>query len=758
MPRTKEIEQIRSRLRKDHFVSLSGPLGCGKSMVCQGLIQSLEVRKSAIRILPTAKSFFNAKAGLNWKTVYVRLNPTVNPYDQLAKKLSTPTNNVLLGPYEKVSPMFESQVKSLLRAPDNMGLVNIYKKFPYIQRYNFLIIIDQFENLLFTTQISQEEKRNFVQLLLNGSYMEQLVYSMISVRPPRNEKWKAEFGELRDAIEDCDFPLFHLDQKSLKLAIEKYFQEETVRYKRSKTPHWKKIRPEKLRLDAHESISREVYVDSNPLEAMKARLADGELKEKAEKTEISIKIKRIGGVSLDHKPKSEEEFVDPDEELDLMPHIEEPPQTAPLYEKAEFVYTGLTLPQKRVARKLFVLLAEEASADPMAEIEVGEIINTFGRFEETVIQIVEKFAFYGILTSENDGENPKAAKVRLTDVHLSTDWMKFGDWIAESGKRINLSGPTVGGGGMQERTFHTSPIAVEIPKESSALVDRAESTYLSLSIVLKRVCRKLFKALATVPDDENGNPGKARLGDLIDDIGKFKRQLLEVADTFVQQGVLRGPDDGDIHFDAQIAIPKVELYMFWARLREWAQDLREIPDKLEEKPAPQAEESASAQQVAPPVQEPAPLPDDDMDDFIDDFEDEYSTPVEPQVRSKPREREVVNPVAAPVAETAVSSHQDSGPSQRAEAAYNSLVLPHKRVAQRLLVALAQNNGNATLGDLVNQIGRFERQLGSIAGQLCAEGVLKAQPSGPVEMNTQLSFIESSLPESWPMLAKWIREA
>lgn len=734
-------------------------------MVCHGLIKSLEERTSTIRIIETGKNFFKAKSGLNWKTIYIRLNPAVNPYDQLARELSRPFDNVLLGPYEKVSPLFEGQVKNLLRAPDNMGLVKIYERHPYIQRFNFLLIIDQFENLLFTTQINQEEKRNFVQLLLNATFFNQLLYGILAVRPPRNELWKQEFGDLKDAIETTDFPLYALDQKNLELAIDKYFQEESIRYKQRKTPHWQKIRPEKLKIEEHQKLTEEVYISDNPLKAMAEKLNAAPLKAVAETQTVNIKIKRIGGVNMDQKPR-EEVYSNPEEVLDFTPEIAELPETASLAEKAEFTYALMMLPEKRITRKVFLHLAEEAGVDPTGFVSIGDIVAAFGRFEQSVIAVTDKFAFRGVLMKQDGGGNPLAAKVRLTEVELSSDWRRFGEWIHESGKRIRLAEGGSGGTAMS-KNFQPRAIAVDIPKESSALVDRAESTYQNFPLVLKRVCRKLFEALSRVPDLADGNPGKIRLGQITEEAGNFKRQFLEVADTLVQQGVLRGPDDGVIHFDAEIGVPKIELFMHWSRLREWAEQFREIPDKAptpsvetsqKSEPEPQLE-SVQAWDTSI-YQTPAPEADNiiRVEEPTEYTAQSYVSPTTTEPDLIPVYEPDLIPVYEPGYDQAPQiQNQGNSGWQGAEIVYYSLALPHKRVAQKLLVALAKSGGKAKMEDIWRKVGRFERQLTTVAETFVAGGILSATPHGHLDAMSEISYTNPELPQQWTALKKWMNE-
>lgn len=213
-------------MRQHHFVAISGPRNCGKSRVLSELRSSLE---SEVRNMRENESRFKAKAGMKWKVAYIRLNRDDNPFDLLTKAIAGPTANILVGANEKVDPLFESSIKQALLTKDGNGLLNIYRQFLQIKAYNFLVIVDQFENLFFTTILNQDQKHMFVKLLLSASFDQRQIYVTVALRPPKADLWKQNFRDLNTAVENCHFRLYNPNQQALELAIGNTFIQERNR-------------------------------------------------------------------------------------------------------------------------------------------------------------------------------------------------------------------------------------------------------------------------------------------------------------------------------------------------------------------------------------------------------------------------------------------------------------------------------------------------------------------------------------------------
>lgn len=226
MSRIAEIEKLRSRMRQHHFVAISGPRNTGKSRICRELQRSLEAEVKNMREIERR---YKGKAGMKWKVGYIKLSREDNPFDVLTSTIAGPGTNILLSSNEKVDPLFESKVKGILREPDSMGLIRIYNRYLREKKYNFLLIFDQFENLFFSTILSQQEKHAFVRLLLHSSLNQRQLYVLVALRPPKADLWKTNFKDLSFAIERCRFRLYNPNQRELESVIDQAFQQEKSR-------------------------------------------------------------------------------------------------------------------------------------------------------------------------------------------------------------------------------------------------------------------------------------------------------------------------------------------------------------------------------------------------------------------------------------------------------------------------------------------------------------------------------------------------
>ncbi len=164
--RDEQVDELLAKLEDHQFLAVVGSSGCGKSsLVRAGLLAALE-------------RGFMASAGPRWRIVEMR--PGNQPLSNLARSL---LQSGLLGKeWAK-----DAQSAAFLRASLRRGprsLVELLRESPKPQRTNFLLLVDQFEEIFrFREHGDVNEANAFVNLLLATAAQEQVsVYVVITMR------------------------------------------------------------------------------------------------------------------------------------------------------------------------------------------------------------------------------------------------------------------------------------------------------------------------------------------------------------------------------------------------------------------------------------------------------------------------------------------------------------------------------------------------------------------------------------------------
>jgi len=200
-------DEILLKLHKNHFVSIIGSSGSGKSslMYCG--------------LLPILYGGFMTKAGSRWKVFTSR--PGLSPIDNLAKSL------YLNGRESKSVDEQEliegtAAINSLLRSNPH-GLIDVIKQRVKSENQNILILIDQFEELFRlirdkTGDVS--EVLAFINLLTEAVTDKQVpVYVVITMRSDFIGE-SAKFPQLTKLINDSHYLIPQLNRNEQKMAIE----------------------------------------------------------------------------------------------------------------------------------------------------------------------------------------------------------------------------------------------------------------------------------------------------------------------------------------------------------------------------------------------------------------------------------------------------------------------------------------------------------------------------------------------------------
>ena len=523
MSRIAEIEKLRSRMRQHHFVAISGPRNTGKSRICKQLKQSLEAE---VKNMKEVERRYKAKAGMKWKVAYIKLNREDNPFDLLTHSIAGPGTNILLNPNEKVDPLFESKVKQVLKTPNATGLMKIYETYLRFKQYNFLLIIDQFENLFFSTILSQEEKHLFVRILLNASLDNRQMYVLVALRPPKADLWKTNFRELNRAIEMCRFRLYNPNQRELEGAIEQAFVMERDRILGDDitdellSPSWLASQP--IYQEVARPKIRNMAEDTAEILQGKWRkmLREGANPNQRMIAPSMVKVitKQLRGITDTIWPQvlnaANVGHLDEDERQDFIVDL-----------KAQLTDLLTTMLLQRMSRHL----AEELyfEQEPLTQIE------------KHVRQLVKDWAE---VTADLRSERTMRRK-RIKTVLLS-EQTSVG--AADGNLKFDKSQP---------------------------MEDLAEQAYQALRTTFdKRIAKKAIEILARTA--QSGTSDKLTLDALGFAMGRFSSRLPDVIMVFIEAGVITDDPPGSLEPNTRLELSSTELVDKWKRLYEWINNMK----------------------------------------------------------------------------------------------------------------------------------------------------------------------------------------
>ncbi len=508
-------------MRQHHFVAISGPRNCGKSRVLQELRSSLEIEVKNMR---ENESRFKAKAGMKWKVAHIRLNRDDNPFDLLTKAIAGPTANILVGANEKVDPLFEASIKQALLTKDGSGLLNIYRQFLQIKQYNFLVIVDQFENLFFTTILSQELKHMFVKLLLLASFDQRQIYVTVALRPPKADLWKQNFRDLNTAVETCHFRLYNPNQQALELAIGDTFVQERLRLlsdageEEILATDWLKSQEiyQQVAMKRIRQISEDLYdVLKVKWKKMQKDGAAGSSK-MVPADNVKVITKQLRGIVDVIWPqlllKSNIGNLEAEERDDLVEHLKN---------QLTDVLTDELL------RRLSSLLAEELyfEQEPLTQIE------------KNVRQLVRDWAeVLEDMRKEGGRRKPRAIQtITMAEQRSGSVGAASADY------KVDRSGP---------------------------IEKRAEAAYMALRSALdKRIAGKSLSILGR--NAKTGAQSALSVESLVHAMGRFASRLIDVLEVFAHAGVLDVDPVGPMLMESVVSLTDHDLADKWERMNEW---------------------------------------------------------------------------------------------------------------------------------------------------------------------------------------------
>jgi WD40 repeat protein/energy-coupling factor transporter ATP-binding protein EcfA2 len=203
-----QSDEVLLKLSKSRFVGVIGPSGSGKSSFIY------------CGVLPILYGGFLTDASPNWEVVVTR--PGAGPIDNLAESLLK--NN----PEYETSDVEEKKIKrtifSTLLKSSSLGLVEAIEQSRKKKDVNYLVLVDQFEEL-FRFKGSQEansinETLAFVNLLIEAvNYPDTPIYVAITMRSDFIGDC-AQFPELTRKINDSHYLIPQLTRDQKRKAIE----------------------------------------------------------------------------------------------------------------------------------------------------------------------------------------------------------------------------------------------------------------------------------------------------------------------------------------------------------------------------------------------------------------------------------------------------------------------------------------------------------------------------------------------------------
>lgn len=521
MSRIAEIEKLRSRMRQHHFVAISGPRNTGKTRICRELQRSLEAEVKNMREIERR---YKGKAGMKWKVGYIKLSREDNPFDVLTSTIAGPGTNILLPANEKVDPLFESKVKGVLKRPDSTGLISIYDRYLKEKKYNFLLIFDQFENLFFSTILSQHEKHEFVKLLLNSSLQKRQIYVLVALRPPKADLWKSNFKDLSFAIERCRFRLYNPNQRELTSVIDMAFLQEKSRILGDDfsdellSPDWLLKQPiyQRIAMPRIQGIA-DVTGDTMKKEWEKLLREAAPANQRIfPSSTVKHITKQLRGITDTIWPELVNSanigHLEEDDREDIIADL-----------KAQLTDMLTTQLLRRMSRHL----AEELYFDQEPLVQI----------EKHVRQLMKHWAE---ATADLRAERTRRRK-RIKTVFLSEQksvGAASGDLRFESGTPLH---------------------------------ERSEKAYNALKTTLdKRIAKKALTILGRT--SRASSHGTMTLDSLGFAMGRFSTRLNDVLQVFVLAGTLVDEPNGSWLPNTKIELAKVELVDSWTRLSEWVHD------------------------------------------------------------------------------------------------------------------------------------------------------------------------------------------
>jgi energy-coupling factor transporter ATP-binding protein EcfA2 len=204
-----QTDEVLMKLSQHRFVGVIGPSGSGKSSFVY------------CGVLPILYGGFMANAGPNWDVIVAR--PGHNPISNLAEAILEHDPEYITA--DSDDKRVKRTILTTLMKSSSLGLVEAINQVKKVTNKNYLILIDQFEEL-FRFKDSQSEENalnetlNFINLLMEAiNNKDTPIYVTITMRSDFIGEC-AQFAELTKKINDSHYLIPQLTREQKRRAIE----------------------------------------------------------------------------------------------------------------------------------------------------------------------------------------------------------------------------------------------------------------------------------------------------------------------------------------------------------------------------------------------------------------------------------------------------------------------------------------------------------------------------------------------------------
>ncbi len=204
-----QTDEVLMKLSQHRFVGIIGPSGSGKSSFVY------------CGVLPILYGGFMADAGPNWEVIVAR--PGSNPISNLAEAILEQDPGYMAADADEKK--VKRTILTTLMKSSSLGLVEAIKQVKKVTNKNYLVLIDQFEELFrFKANKSDrnalDETLNFISLLMEAiNNKETPIYVTITMRSDFIGEC-AQFAELTKKINDSHYLIPQLTREQKRRAIE----------------------------------------------------------------------------------------------------------------------------------------------------------------------------------------------------------------------------------------------------------------------------------------------------------------------------------------------------------------------------------------------------------------------------------------------------------------------------------------------------------------------------------------------------------
>ena len=204
-----QTDEVLQKLAQHRFVGIIGPSGSGKSSFVY------------CGVLPILFGGFLAKTGPNWDVIILR--PGSSPIENLASALLE-KDPAFQGEPEDDHNIRKTIITTLLRS-DSQGLVEAIKQIKQATNKNYLILVDQFEELFrykanIENKYSVDDTLTFINLLMQTVDSEEDAYYVAITMRSDFIGDCAQFANLTRKINDSHYLIPQLTREQKRKAIE----------------------------------------------------------------------------------------------------------------------------------------------------------------------------------------------------------------------------------------------------------------------------------------------------------------------------------------------------------------------------------------------------------------------------------------------------------------------------------------------------------------------------------------------------------